>query len=191
MIIPLTEEYIDRVVILHKKVLGHTLNSKIGSWFLKKLYYQTLNNKKNGFGFVYIENKQILGFISFCIDQKKLSRQIKQNISFYEKIKILTFLITHPNLLNKFIKNILFENFLTTNFQKPYSTILTIGVHPNTQGKGIGKQLIIKCQEVLKNNNVNTLYVDTEITNKNAIKFYKKIGFKEIKEKLGNVILNL
>ncbi|MFH1457245.1 MAG: GNAT family N-acetyltransferase [Patescibacteria group bacterium] len=191
MIIPLTENKIQEVVALHQKVLGHTLNSRIGSWFLKKLYMQTIKAENNGFGFIYMENNKVLGFISFCIDQEKLSNKIKQSISFKNKLKLFSFLIFHPNLINKFIKNIFFGNFIKNNFKKPYTIILTIGVHSNTRGKGIGKKLINKCQEVLKNKNINTIYVDTEITNKIAIKFYQKIGFQIIKKKFNNVILKI
>ena len=56
-------------------------------------------------------------------------------------------------------------------------TLAAIFVSPNEQGKGIGKQLVDKSKEVSKNLNL-TVYKE----NRDSIEFYKKCGFKVIKE---------
>ncbi len=58
-------------------------------------------------------------------------------------------------------------------------TLAAIFVSPNEQGKGIGKQLLDKSKEVRKNLNL-TVYKE----NRDSIEFYKKCGFKMIKEQI-------
>ncbi len=58
-------------------------------------------------------------------------------------------------------------------------TLAAIFVSPKEQGKGIGKQLVDKSKEVSKNLNL-TVYKE----NRDSIEFYKKCGFKMIKEQI-------
>ena len=57
--------------------------------------------------------------------------------------------------------------------------LAAIFVSPKEQGKGIGKQLVDKSKEVRKNLNL-TVYKE----NRDSIEFYKKCGFKMIKEQI-------
>ncbi len=43
------------------------------------------------------------------------------------------------------------------------------------QGKGLGKELILKVEEVLKEKNVDVLWCNARVV---ALGFYKKLGFK-------------
>ncbi|MHA1229112.1 MAG: GNAT family N-acetyltransferase [Candidatus Helarchaeota archaeon] len=70
---------------------------------------------------------------------------------------------------------------LTKKFEnKDSGLIYAIAIHPNYQGKGIGKQLIKKMRENLLKRNVHTLYLHVKESNKKAINFYKNLGFKKL-----------
>ena len=58
-------------------------------------------------------------------------------------------------------------------------TLAAIFVSPNEQGKGIGKQLVDKSKEVRRKLDL-TVYKE----NSDSIEFYKKYGFKKIKEQI-------
>lgn len=58
-------------------------------------------------------------------------------------------------------------------------TLAAIFVSPNEQGKGIGKKLVHKSKEVRKN-----LDLKVYKENRDSIEFYKKCGFKMIKEQI-------
>lgn len=60
--------------------------------------------------------------------------------------------------------------------------ITLIAVLPNYTGKGFGKMLLNKCIEKCKQNNMKKLKLEVNKNNYNAIKFYKKNGFKAIQE---------
>jgi len=59
---------------------------------------------------------------------------------------------------------------------------LHIDILPIAQGKGVGKRLIEKFSESLKNFRVYAVHLEVGKRNLNAIEFYKKVGFKIIKE---------
>ncbi|THU39454.1 GNAT family N-acetyltransferase [Niastella caeni] len=56
-----------------------------------------------------------------------------------------------------------------------------IYVHQNTQGKGVGKQLIDHITEHLRSQSMHTLRLNVNRQNK-ARFFYEKLGFKVVKE---------
>lgn len=52
-----------------------------------------------------------------------------------------------------------------------------IATAPNMQGKGLGRQLIQKCEQTALQGNCDTLQVPTQLHNHQAIAFYKACGF--------------
>ena len=51
---------------------------------------------------------------------------------------------------------------------------------PQARGQGVGKALVLKLKEWLKNKGVGRMYVSAYWKNKFAIGFYKAVGFSEI-----------
>ncbi|TXD47212.1 GNAT family N-acetyltransferase [Polaribacter sp. IC073] len=62
--------------------------------------------------------------------------------------------------------------------------ILSLGVHENARGKGLGKQLTKKLIEILKEQHTTQISLTVYPTNASAIKIYKDLGF------VGNEILD-
>lgn len=62
--------------------------------------------------------------------------------------------------------------------------VLSLGVHENSRGKGLGKQLTKKLIEILKEQNTTQISLTVYPTNASAIKIYKDLGF------VGNEILD-
>jgi len=58
--------------------------------------------------------------------------------------------------------------------------ILTVFVNPKIQGEGIGKKLMAKVENEAKKNGFKSVKLPSSIT---AIDFYKKLGYKKVKEK--------
>ena len=59
------------------------------------------------------------------------------------------------------------------------NTLAALFVSPNFQGKGIGRQLITKAKDVR-----NNLKLTVNKENNKSVEFYKKCGFKILKEQI-------
>lgn len=191
MVVTFRPIHISEVVQLHSTVLGYTLNAKIGTWFLKKLYHTTITANNNGTGFVYIEDNKVLGFVTLCSDYEQLNASIMSSISFPEKMKLGWYFLTHFWTVPTLIKRQLFSRYIARNLPQPYPSILTLGVAEHQQGKGIGKQLMEHVKQHYAASNVRNYYLDTEISNDAALQFYQKLGFREIANVYGNVIMHV
>jgi ribosomal protein S18 acetylase RimI-like enzyme len=55
--------------------------------------------------------------------------------------------------------------------------IAIIAVHPESQNSHIGFNLLDKCIEISKDNNMSSIKLEVKKQNENAISFYKKNGF--------------
>lgn len=58
------------------------------------------------------------------------------------------------------------------------ATLLNICVHPDSQGKGIGKFLLLHILSELEDNIVNSCFLEVRVSNRSAISLYKKLGFE-------------
>jgi len=59
--------------------------------------------------------------------------------------------------------------------------IFSLGVSPEFRGQGIGKALMGKCIEGLKDREYTDIILDVHAENKPALQLYKKLGFHEFK----------
>lgn len=95
------------------------------------------------------------------------------------------------NSLNKKFADKLFytlqENtvtgFVTLKKEGITAKIGLIAVHPNFQGKGIGRKLISDCESYCIKNGVEQLLIPTQQENLNACNFYLKLGYS-VQEKI-------
>lgn len=95
------------------------------------------------------------------------------------------------NSLNKKFADKLFytlqENtvtgFVTLKKEGITAKIGLIAVHPNFQGKGIGRKLISDCESYCIKNGVQQLLIPTQQENLNACNFYLKLGYS-VQEKI-------
>jgi ribosomal-protein-alanine N-acetyltransferase len=64
------------------------------------------------------------------------------------------------------------------NTQKKQGWILSLGVHQDARGKGLGKKLTEELVKVLKSENINEIALTVYPDNTSAIKIYKDLGFE-------------
>ena len=67
---------------------------------------------------------------------------------------------------------------MTINFTE--SHLLNISVHPNYRHKGIGEILLKISEKKSINKGVSDIFLEVRESNKNAISFYKKNGYKYV-----------
>ena len=70
-------------------------------------------------------------------------------------------------------------NWTLLNENNKTGLISMIGVHPEFQGKGIGKQILLAGLKSLYNRGAKIVSLEVDSENENAMNLYKKIGFAE------------
>lgn len=190
MVIPLTQEHLSAVVALHQRVLGHTLNARVGRNFLYKLYQATITHRPNGAGFVVTDDQHtIIGFITCCLDHQALQQYIMTCLGWRDYAQLLWFFFCHPWFIGTVLRRQGFDQYLLRHFPQPLSMVLTLGVDPHHQGKGLGRKLIAAVDTYMRQQQCTSYYLDTEVTNQTALHFYHTIGFMTVAQCYGNVIM--
>lgn len=67
-------------------------------------------------------------------------------------------------------------------YERTYLEIHELGILKTCQNKGYGKQLINKVIEIAKDNHIQQIELNAWSFNKNALGFYKKLGFETYRE---------
>tara|TARA_Y100000589_G_scaffold309615_1_gene327294 strand:- start:151 stop:585 length:435 start_codon:yes stop_codon:yes gene_type:complete len=55
-----------------------------------------------------------------------------------------------------------------------------LSVHPSYKRRGLGKKLIYKIFEECKKDNINKIFLEVSLKNKQALRFYEYVGFETI-----------
>ena len=165
-----------QIAILHKLSLKKTIASTFSFKRLSKIYQFLVANKIFKI-IVAIENNKIVG----CLSYKYTNIFWKPNMLLVLFAHSLVGIISHPYtwLIESFYKIGLYKNV------KSKVNIVTLFVDKEHQNKKIGHVLVSKIIERYKND----ISVDTRAENIEAIKFYKKNGFKTVKENSKNMVL--
>lgn len=95
------------------------------------------------------------------------------------------------NDFEKFIINLIHKHCNTPEFLNVYPSHFHIDILPIAQKKGYGKKLITTFINELKTKNTSGIHLSVGLKNKNAIEFYKNIGFKELKTESGALFMGL
>lgn len=76
-------------------------------------------------------------------------------------------------------------------FSKDYPAHMHIDILPAYQGKGYGTMLLNALTRHLKSKNIKGFMLIVDSNNQNAVKFYKKNNFKEIKQLAGAKVMGI
>jgi ribosomal-protein-alanine N-acetyltransferase len=69
--------------------------------------------------------------------------------------------------------------FIIAHLEKRrFGHIITLDVRPDYRQKGVGGQLLRQTEQWLKNNGAVIIYLETDVENMIAIRFYKKHGYR-------------
>ncbi|MCP5245587.1 MAG: ribosomal protein S18-alanine N-acetyltransferase [Burkholderiales bacterium] len=63
--------------------------------------------------------------------------------------------------------------------------ILTLGINPQWQNKGLGRKLLNYLFELARENNAKSMLLDVRESNHGAAKLYKQLGFEQIATRKG------
>lgn len=179
---------VSKLSLLHIQSLPNTVSSKIGAFYLERIYKVVAQNTKTHFGLKAIENGKIVGAVCSTTNLKRFEEDVKKQLSLKDYLKILLAIISFRITIIDLIRRISFEKSLAGSYNKNYCSIVIFFVNQDFRRKGIGLLLIKEILSFYKGK-VDNIYVDTLLSNKTAIKFYRAFGFKEVKNIENSVLL--
>ena len=168
---------INQVVSIHKKAFNDFFLTQLGDDFLWHYYYSVSKNK-NGILIGYYNDEKILGFSCATYLSRGFHKNlVKENLLRFGIIGI-KLIFTKPGSLLRILKNFS-KSDKSINDDGNYAELLSIGVDPNIQGSGIGKQLHTELERQLILNGIKLLSLTTDFyKNDKTIGFYKSLGYE-------------
>lgn len=188
---------INRIVSIHLDAFKGFFLTSLGRDFLQFYYSVFL---KSGETVVYcaVDDGNVIGFSAATKVSKGFNKRlIKENFISFVALS-LKLIFTNPNSLLRLVNN-LSKKSDEVEDEEDYAELFSIGVASTQQGKGVGKVLLAKTEEVLKSEGVKKVSLTTDYDNNDsAIGFYRSMGYTELyvfttypKRKMYRLIKNL
>ena len=165
----------DLIAQLHIEGISTGFISSLGISFVAALY-EAIAQSKSSFGFVAEEENSILGFVAFTSNLNKLYKSVV-----LKKGWLFALLLAGRMFSLQQIKKVFETLFYPSRVKKmdlPSAELLSIVVAPESQGKGLGGQLLQKGLAECAKRGIEKVKVLVGADNKPANKLYLKCGFE-------------
>lgn len=172
---------VDTIVEIHLNAFEGFFLTSLGAEFLR-FYYSCFVRSNETVTMIAEENGVIYGFSAsskFCKGFN--SRLIKSNLIAFGLLSFKLLLIKPISLL-RLVKNLSKkgENVIDN---EDYAELYSIGVCKSAQGKGVGKMLLLKSEQVMKEEGVTRVSLTTDFdNNEQAVGFYHSMGYETFYE---------
>lgn len=172
---------VDTIVEIHLDAFKGFFLTSLGSAFLK-FYYTCFVKSRETVTMVAEEEDMVYGFSASTKVCKGFNRRLIKNNMFAFSMLSLKMLFTSPKALIRLAKN-LTKKGEGVEDNEDYAELYSIGVSKSAQGKGIGKKLLAKTEEVMKLEGVERVSLTTDYyNNENAVGFYHSMGYETLYE---------
>lgn len=172
---------IENVVRIHLDTFEGFFLTFMGKGFLKQMYSSYCAHKDSGLLIAEDENGSVIGFLAYSENMSGLYKyMIKKRLIPFAWYSLGAF-FRKPKVFMRLIRAFLKPS--ESQREERYTELASIGVDPNIKSKGVGSLLIDKLKEIVdfSKNAYITLETDAE-NNEGANHFYRKNGFKLVKE---------
>lgn len=172
---------VDTIVEIHLNAFEGFFLTSLGAEFLR-FYYSCFVRSNETVTMIAEENGVIYGFSAsskFCKGFN--SRLIKSNLIAFGLLSFKLLLIKPISLL-RLVKNLSKkgENVIDN---EDYAELYSICVCKSAQGKGVGKMLLLKSEQVMKEEGVTRVSLTTDFdNNEQAVGFYHSMGYETLYE---------
>ena len=172
---------VDTIVEIHLNAFEGFFLTSLGAEFLR-FYYSCFVRSNETVTMIAEENGVIYGFsVSSKFCKGFNSRLIKSNLIAFGLLSFKLLLIKPISLL-RLVKNLSKkgENVIDN---EDYAELYSIGVCKSAQGKGVGKMLLLKSEQVMKEEGVTRVSLTTDFdNNEQAVGFYHSMGYETFYE---------
>lgn len=174
----LKEQFINKVVMIHIEAFPSFFLTFLGPKFLKEFYRSFLEDEQ-GIGFVALDNdsKEILGAIVGPLNPQGYYKRLVKRKWFSFCMASMGAVIKKPSVIKRLFKALFYRGEAPQGMQR--SLLSSIAVSPNTQGKGVGKALVVKWLDEAKSRGSKGAFLTTDADNNQAVNsFYQNLGWK-------------
>lgn len=184
---------------IHIESFKYFFLTSLGAQFLDTYYKSCIKSNESIAICAIDENEKMIGFTVGCLHSKGFhKRLIQQNLLAFVLQGLLIF-FSKPKSIVRLFSNLGKNTDKSDNGH--YAELLSIGVLPDYNGQGIGKELIKRFEEVAMNSGCSEIALTTDFYgNSKVLEFYKTTGYKtycefitypkrrmyKLKKKLGN-----
>lgn len=168
---------VESLTDIHLKAFKGFFLSELGQEFLFT-YYNAIRENDRGILLGCFENNKLLGFCAATNISKGFNTYlVKKNLSQFIKIG-LVLLFRNPIALVRLLKNFT-KSDPTIDDEGNYAELLSIGVSPTAQGKGIGKRLLSALEDQLSSKQIKQLSLTTDFyDNDKTMQFYQSMNYE-------------
>jgi len=175
MITNLQKQYASQIAGLHISGISTGFISSLRSGFVSVLY-EAIAEDENSFGFVALDDDEVLGFVAFTTNLSKLYKYVALKKGFKFAF-ILARKMTSWKFFKKICGNIFYPGKMKS-LDLPDAELLSIVIASQGRGKGLATQLVEKGFEECANRGIDKVKVLVASANEPANKLYLKCGFK-------------
>lgn len=169
------------IVDVHCSAFKGFFLTELGSNFLQ-LYYSSYFREPSAVLLVAEKEGEVIGFSSATsLSAGFNTRLVKKGFLRYA-LRGCMIAISKPKALVNLAKNWSHRDPSVVD-NGDYAELMSIAVSPNAQGGGVGKQLIKKTEEVVKDHCASRFSLTTDYyNNESTIAFYKRCGYEVMYE---------
>lgn len=160
---------------IHIKTFQGFFLTFLGKGFLKT-YYKNVCKHENSNIIVALDEDRIVGFLAYSYDVSGMYKFfIKKDILSFGWYAFLAFL-KKPSIIKRLLSA--FNKSDESKSEDNYIEIMSIGVLPEYKGKGIGKGLLAKFFDIIKDTDAKFIMLETDAKENDAVNsFYTRNGF--------------
>lgn len=168
---------IETIVSIHVASFRDFFLTSLGRSFLKT-YYESYLKCPSAVLLCAIENDSTVGFAAAAINSRSFNKKLIIHNLFNYLWQAIRLSFTRPSVILRLIKNIE-KKSASVDDSGDYSELFSIAVSPNFQNRGIGKQLLVRVEDIAKESGAQRLSLTTDYyNNAKALNFYKTYGFQ-------------
>jgi ribosomal protein S18 acetylase RimI-like enzyme len=181
--------YVDNIAVIHRSAFPNSLLTKLSFETTSRYYRWQIEGPHKSVILGAFEKDKLVGFLVGGLFNGSFSGFISKNRSY-----LIIQLLLHPWLLSslslhtkflRFLKLITRSKSKNAQSQKGETRVrdsfgvLSIAVHPEFQGWGIGRELMLEVERIALNNSFTKLDLTVSTENQKNIEFYESLGFSK------------
>ncbi len=186
-IAPMQQIHVPLAAGLHHQIFYMTLQSRLGIPFLEDVYGALLLDPSSSCWVMLAGEDRVVGIMAASRSMGATYRHSQRNILWRDKLIAILHIATSWRDLKDYLEILRLK--LRASFRKdPYGVILSLGIHPAWQGKGLGRQFLAEADAFFAQQRMTVYHVDVHAGNERSIAFCRKNAFIE-QTRIGNRLI--